>query len=316
MILGELFKHRDGCMGFAILWVMFFHCAATIDAEPLRTLKMIGYGGSDVFIFASGIGCWHSLNRNPDALSFLERRARRILPTWWTFVLIWWLLLDEQGFDFPWRAFFGNALLVQDYIDWNYSFNWYISALPALYISAPYFFELSARSRLATVTAALLILTVPFLDHDYLVLMTRLPIFFLGFYVAARRDVLIDRRLIIGSTAVMALGFAILIACAQTFPPLTMARFGLWWYPFLLITPGLCLTLSLAMRRLPPLEKFLSTLGGLSFEIYLVHIMLWHIAKHHWGLDGTDWLMWFAASMVGAIGLRSTVKILIGRRLN
>ena len=303
-------------MGFAILWIMFFHCGAAIDVEPLQTFKQLGYGGVDIFIFASGIGCWHSLNKNPDAFSFLERRARRVLPTWITFVLIWWSTLDFQGLEMPWSALLGNLFFVQAFTDWRFSFNWYMSALPVLYILAPYFFALSARRSCAAVTAALLILTVPFLDQDYLILMTRLPIFFLGFYVAARRDSIIDRRLMLGSIALTALGFIILIACSKILPPLTLSRFGLWWYPFILITPGLCLILSTAFRRLPTLEKILSALGGLSFEIYLVHLLLINVVNNRLPLEGVQWLAWAAASMVGAVGLRSTVQFFVrqGRR--
>ncbi len=314
MLLKELFRYRNACMGFAILWIMFFHCGAAITLEPFQTVKALGYGGVDIFIFASGIGCWHSLKKNPDALSFLERRARRVLPTWITFMLIWWSTLDVQGLEPPPSAFLGNLFFVQAFIDWRFSFNWYMSALPVLYILAPYFFALSARRSPMTVLTALLILTVPFLDQDYLILVTRLPIFFLGFYVGARRDSNIDRRTTIGVITLTALGFAILIGCEKTLPQLMLSRFGLWWYPFILITPGLCLMLSTAFRRLPTLEKIFGLLGGLSFEVFLMHIMLWHVAKHHWGLDGTNWLMWFAASLVGSAALRSAVKFLIGRR--
>ena len=81
----------------------------------------------------------------------------------------------------------------------------------------------------------------------------------------------------------------------------------------MLITPGLCLMLSTAFRRLPTLEKILSALGGLSFEIYLVHLLLINVVNNRLPLEGVQWLAWAAASMVGAVGLRATIQFLIRR---
>ncbi|MBR1579931.1 MAG: acyltransferase [Selenomonadaceae bacterium] len=323
MNLEDSFKYRSSWMGFAILWVMFFHSGLEINAEPLKTFKLMGYGGVDMFLFASGLGCHYSLSRNPDAISFFKRRARRILPTWWTFMLILWTIPWRQIFDPPWEAFIGDALLLEGFADWHYTFNWYLSAMLMTYLLAPYCSSLAARS--STLRSFLLIellifaITIPFWKHEHLMFMSRLPIFYVGIAIAAlaQRGAIIDRRAAIGLFIATVVGVIALVSCSKIFPPSFINDFGLWWYPFILIAPGLCLGLSWILSRAPSLiDRALSTVGALSFEIYLVHILLtWIIQDRALALDDVGWLGFFAASMVGSIGLKFLVTTL-ERRLS
>ena len=58
---------------------------------------------------------------------------------------------------------------------------------------------------------------------------------------------------------------------------------GLYWYPFILITPGLCCLFSLFMEVMSKnvvgkwLEKILNVLGKYSFEIFLVHALIFDL---------------------------------------
>ena len=305
-------------MGFAILWIMFFHSDISIENAALRTFQQLGYGGVDLFIFASGIGCRYSLDKNPEPLAFLKRRAVRLLPTWWLFLIVWWFLQNQQGLDLPPRSFLGNFFAVQAFVDWHFCFNWYISALPFLYILAPYLHSLIKNAsvrRFFAIEFVLLALTVPFLNQDYLVLMTRLPIFAAGFFVAelAERGTSIDRRAAIGLLGATTLGFAFLIACKHFLAEMTLSIYGLWWYPFLPITPGLCFGLSFALSRLPRLDRALSTLGALSFEIYLVHILLLNIVNHSAQLDNIHRLALLPSVLIASLGLRRLRNFLTER---
>ena len=321
MKLEDSFYHRSSWMGVAILWVAFFHCGLSVDVEPVKFLKSIGYGGVDIFIFASGLGCRYSLTKNPDAISFFERRARRILPTWWTFLIICWLLLEPQGFDPPWQAFIGDALLIEGFADWHYTFNWYLSAMLMTYLLAPYLSSLAARS--STLKSFLLIellmfaITIPFWEHEHLMFVSRLPIFYVGIVVAtlAQRGAIIDRRAAIGLFSATTVGVIALFSCSKIFPPGFLNDFGLWWYPFILITPGLCFGMSWTLSKMPStINKMLSTVGGLSFEIYLVHLLLMRIIEHKSiAIDGVEWLAWLAVVAIGSVGLKFLVTTLVRR---
>lgn len=319
MKLEDTFKFRNAWMGFAILWVMLLHSGLNIDAEPLHTFKRLGFAGVDIFLFASGLGCSYSLNKNPDIISFLKRRAVRVLPTWWTFLIIWWLCHGQMKIDWSWQAFFGNFFLVQAFIDWRQCFNWYVSAMLITYLLAPYCFELTERKMswraFAGVEFILLLMCLPYLNHDYLILISRLPIFFAGFYIArlARQGAVITRQGAIGLAIAFLIGSTVLTFCMRQYPEQLLTDLGLWWYPFLLITPGLCLGMSLVLSRAPLLNKILSTVGALSFEIYLMHLGLLYLLIVYPPSDNIGWLGWIAASMAGGAALKLFVSKIIRR---
>lgn len=50
-------------MGLAILWVMFFHSSIKIDNFILNVLKIIGYGGVDIFLMISGLGLYYAYKK-------------------------------------------------------------------------------------------------------------------------------------------------------------------------------------------------------------------------------------------------------------
>lgn len=322
MRIEDFFKRRGGWMGFAILLIMLFHSRLPIDFEPLRIFKLIGYGGVDIFIFASGIGCFYSLEKNPDAFSFLRRRASRLIPTWWTFLFVRQRISAQQGIDLPWSSMLGNLFCVQVFTEWHLAFNWYIGALPILYILAPHFHSLVkdlSPTKFFLAELGLLALSFPFFDHNYLIFMTRLPIFLAGFYVASKRDSILNRNDAIGLALATLIGSLALVACIEFFPSSVLFEYGLWWYPFLLITPGLCFGLSIVSERVPALDRIFSPLGSISFELYLVHVLLIEIIDRQTELgalrfEGIHWLGFFIASLLGSIILNIFVTKIFGRR--
>ena len=311
MKLEDTLNYRSGWMGFAILWVMLLHAEFTFDSEILRVMQRIGYGGVDIFLFASGLGCSYSLKKNPDIAAFLKRRAVRILPTWWVFLILLWLCREPLKIDWSLNAYVGNFLLVQAFIDWHFCFNWYLSALLFTYLLAPYCFALCERESfswrmLLIVEGILLLLCFAFLHHDYLILISRLPIFFVGFYFArlARRGAIITTRAAIGLLSATAFGFFCITYLWHHYPEQTLTELGLWWYPFIILTPGLCVGISFAMSRLMLLDKILSTVGRFSLEIFLMHLAwaLYFIQLPN--LSNADWVVWFALSMTCGVLLK------------
>ena len=89
MKLGRLFKFRNMWIGIAMLWILFFHSGFWVASDSLRFLKNVGYGGVDICLFASGIGCYFSLEKDPDSLRFLKRRLKRLGPTYFCFIIPW-----------------------------------------------------------------------------------------------------------------------------------------------------------------------------------------------------------------------------------
>lgn len=69
-------------MGFAILWVMYFHIPLKFATEVGWFIHRIGFYGVDIFLFLSGLGVYYSLTKRPNVLGFYKARLVRILPAY------------------------------------------------------------------------------------------------------------------------------------------------------------------------------------------------------------------------------------------
>ena len=286
MELKKMLRFRNLWVGIAMLWIVFFHSSLELSSENLLLFKSFGYGGVDICLFASGIGCYFSLEKDPDILGFLKRRVKRLGPTYLCFIIPW-LLWKRMVSPIPILAVLGNLLGIQTLISWDYHFNWYIGGLVVYYFAMPYLKRLtdSCRNLLQDVLAwgALAFVTVPFLNSgNAIVFLSRFPVLYAGMvfgklmkqqYVLKKRD-----SVVLGIAAVA--GALILVVCQQKLPE-QMWPWGLYWYPFALIVPGSCVLFSAVAEKLEKyrfgrwINKFLVILGIYSFELYLVHVFLY-----------------------------------------
>lgn len=307
----DLSRYRRFLMGAGILWIMLYHIPVRPGWTPLRWLQAAGYGGVDMLLLCSGMGCWYSLTRSPDAYGFLKRRVLRIAPTYLLFMLVWIPCMCALE-HLPVRAALGNLLCVQQLAGSSYAFNWYISAMWILYLLSPYMVALCRRCggrRDALALAFLLLLSVPFWKaRSLLVIVSRFPVFYVGIVLGkhAQGDRPVSARaggLLLGA---MLLGTAALLCC-QRLPGSYLWDYALYWYPFLLITPGLCLLLSQARRllegsALTPVLRGIDHLGDISLELYLLHALVFRmlrnlIARGVLPGGGMVWLLAFALSL-------------------
>lgn len=291
MKIDSIIKHRSSWMGIAILWVILFHANIEFPYGVLNEIKVIGYGGVDIFMFASGMGCYFSLSRDNDVLSFLKRRFMRIMPIYWCFIVVW-LIYKSQYIELTVGSVIGNVLCVQYFTELGNDFNWYISAIWLLYLLAPALKSLvdnidSLKKGLLYVGLIILV-TIPFIKGSFLIMVTRVPIFFMGMCLAKMgyKDIKIRKRdiLLIGSVALI--GFFILEYFIKKHYDL-LWPFGLWWYPFILMTPGLCIGISYIIMCISKyklgnmIKRIIEKIGESSFELYLVHIFVYDIAAQH-----------------------------------
>ena len=76
----KLLLYRNIWMAVAIIGIVLFHMNPISDNRIITGIQEIGYGGVDVFLFASGIGCYYSYSRIQNPYDFLVKRMKKILP--------------------------------------------------------------------------------------------------------------------------------------------------------------------------------------------------------------------------------------------
>lgn len=290
----SFFKYRSVWMFFAVICVIMSHQTADTPNAFIRFFLYYGAFGVDIFLFASGIGCYFSYKKN-GYRRFLEHRAVRILPSFLPFMLIWCgvKLVRNEISVFAAAA---NLLSLQLFMDPNEAFNWYVSAMWVLYFLTPVFAAGADRIKKKPFVLLwlllLILITLPtirlHLGNGTHLLFTRFPIFFLG--MCFSKFSMENEKLPWGIAAAfivcIPIGIFILIYCSMNHPSY-LTEYGVYWYPFIGIAPGMCIGISLlcsVIEKIPvgkTLVLFFDRLGSYSFEIYLIHFTAIKLTKKY-----------------------------------
>lgn len=318
-------KYRSFIMGMAILWVAWFHTDAMTGNAFVDFFRQIGYGGVDIFFFLSGVGAYFSLKKDANITSFMKRRAMRILPSYYPFIIAWLIMMKLTG-EIYGTEIIGNLTMLGWWHGGRSQFNWYVSAIWLFYLLAPVIVGVIDEAKkvwIATLALAVagFVMSVTFFHTLLLTAFSRIPIFVLGIYAgyllyhAACKGRVATIALNVG----MVIGFAILYFCFTRLSG-SMWNYGLWWYPFALITPGLtvdlgCLAGILEKNNLLSyVKKGVEQLGEASFEIFLIHIALFEYAKAHLQLSGFGWFVLYVAALVTGVLYSKLISCIKKRR--
>lgn len=303
----RLSAYRNEIKGFAILWVVLFH-AQLGWSGLLYDVQKIGYGGVDIFLFLSGFGLYHSLSVNREPASYFKRRAMRLLPAYVPFCLVWlavMLPLYGGGLATSLRILAGNLTMLGYLADVPLVINWYMSLLLLTLLLAPVLYLCLKPGkhywlRVCAVMAALFLAGFAYIGNDRYMVMARLPIFALGMVFARPYDEEKQTKALpVGLAAAFAVGMALLYLCHARYPQL-LNDYAMYWHPFVLITPALCVGLGWISGHLPAvLRRLLGSLGRASFEIFLFNAWLEVLGKKY-GLCKTpeQWALWSMAAIV------------------
>lgn len=184
-------------------------------------------------------------------------------------------------------------------------FNWYVDALVLMYMLAPFLHGIIKKSKNIYLSAVLLLslaflVSVSFWHTDYLILATRIPIFILGFILADDRiGKMIDSRLfVLLMNIVSFVGILSIIILFNT--DIDRWHYGIWWYPFFLIIPGVCIDVSLLLNliRNKVSLKYLDKYGKATFSIYLWHIFIFEYIGAGYSFGKGVWVL-IAFAVVG-----------------
>ena len=321
-------------MGFAILIVMLFHVPVLRSSNWYGLVRM-GNLGVDIFFFLSGIGLWYSWSKMHESSSeagqgrsflsmlkhFYFNRGKRIYPAW----------LIIAGYFYVSRFNFAQAttdswinLLGQVFFNWNFwRFDeltfWYVPATMMLYVFAPFYMELVRRNdsfRWLVALPLMWCIIVQYVTpiHQAVghieIFWSRVPIFFLGINIA---ESVRQKKLLKGTTWwLVTLFFIVSLASCVWLEQMRHGKFPLYVERMLYIPLAITTILIMAevFRRveeshfsifnLQPsiFNRFFTFVGGISLEIYLIHIqfVMNPLLKYHLGYWCT-FLLTFAISV-------------------
>ena len=245
----------------------------------------IGYGGVDIFLFASGMGNYWSFSREHNILNYYQRRYLRILPSYLLFMIIWipaqiWI----NGLTFG--NAIGNLFMIQTFTGLGYEFNWYISCILLFYLLTPMLVSIIEKNTIVkdcVLVVLIIIASIAFWDTtNGILIASRLPIYIIGMLYMKYQVTTNIQKIVI--QIVMLIGWVMLFVCYYGFSDYLWSR-GLHWYPFIFITVGLCRIISFVSRKceanffLKVVLLPINYLGQRSFEIYLIHIFLLELLK-------------------------------------
>ena len=309
-------KYRSVWMALAALWILYYHSSLPPKyySSFLGYVRFFGFSGVDIFVFASGLGCYHSLTRHYDPIAFLKKRIIRILPSYYV-VLTAWLIYQHLRSGISVSSVFANYLCVDFLAGADFQTLWYMNGVWIYYLFALFLVPLCQNASLRRKILLLFLcaaFSVPFFSDIRLMLFSRLPLLFLGICFAdyGARHEEIPARLAAALIALSCLGWGLLVYIVKCVPDDRIWAYSLYWFPFILIAPGLCIVLSLLAACLdkvsPQIIRGCTFLGGCTLEIYAVHAFAFQVFRDALSDDilyGTDkrWLLLSVLSVLFAV---------------
>ncbi|OOM79440.1 acyltransferase [Clostridium sp. BL-8] len=284
--------YRTQLMGIAILFVVFYHSTNDISSIPiLSIIRKISIGSVDLFLMLSGLGLYYSNQRCRNTLHFYKKRLLRIIPIYLPVVFmmgIFYLVIGKMSIS----ELIMNLTTLSFWFDTRNRFDWFIPAIIMLYFMTPiflYFFKHKNKyitTGIAISCAILLSVMISSSPMQYLLIFTtRIPIFLIGILVGYWINIgkECNRASIILSFSGLILGL-IIIFITSIYLKEYGASYGLWWYPFMLITLPVCMGTTIILQYIINLKvlklTFLTFLGTHSFEIYLFHERILDLANN------------------------------------
>ena len=279
-----------------MFFVILFHVALD-RGDPFYGLRRCGNVGVDIFLFLSGVGLWFSWVKTPDVRRFYRRRLLRIVPTWLVVSTAFYLpdYLGARRFSRSIVDLIGDITINWDFWLHDELTFWYVPAIMALYLVAPWYMRL-VQSRpiyrwlpLLMVVWCVMVQWVLPIHHavgHLEIFWSRVPIFFIGInfgeMVRTRRQLPGEAVWLLLVTFLMTFGTCLYLEQVRHGQfPLFVER--MLYIPFTVCT---VLVMNRIFRRTPQwVNRLFRFVGALSLEAYLIHIhfVLVYVQPYHLG---------------------------------
>ena len=294
--LANISRFRAEQMGAAMLFVILFHVALD-RGDPFYGLRRCGNVGVDIFLFLSGVGLWFSWVKTPDVLRFYRRRLLRIVPTWIVVATAFYLpdYLGARRFSRSLVDLIGDITINWDFWLHDELTFWYVPAIMALYLVAPWYMRLVQNRPVYRWLPLLMViwcvmvqwvLPIHYAVGHIEIFWSRVPIFFIGInfgeMVRTRRQLPSEAVWLLLVTFLMTFGTCLYLEQVRHGQfPLFVER--MLYIPFTVCT---VLVMNRIFRRTPQwVNRLFRFVGALSLEAYLIHIhfVLVYVQPYHLG---------------------------------
>lgn len=281
--LANISRFRAEQMGAAMLFVILFHVALD-RGDPFYGLRRCGNVGVDIFLFLSGVGLWFAWAKNPSVRHFYRRRLVRILPTWLVCATAFYLpdYLGARRFSHSIVDLLGDITINWDFWLHDELTFWYVPAIMALYLVAPWYMRLVSRHPMYRWLPLLMVVWCVMVEwvlpiHRAVghleIFWSRVPIFFIGINVG---PLVMGRRTIGGDAVWLLIGtFLMTFGTCLYLEQVRHGHFPLFVERMLYIPFTICtvLVMNRIFRRTPRwVNRSFAFVGALSLEAYLIHI--------------------------------------------
>lgn len=265
-------KNKKTIMAFAALQILIFHLWINISSSEIENfIKQISYIGVDIFFFLSGYSLYRSDTGN--YFQFISNRFRNVYNKFILFALVaaW---VNKWDMVYALKVIFGIDLIQNG----GKAFLWFLPAIMLFYLIVPLYKKFDARNRMvAILTLGVLWLLIALLftygitSVPIAIWWNRVPIFFMGYYLAGFHA----NRKITGHRASYIAGFA-LIAAADVILAYRYAYKVKLNQPiedmfYILVIPlaiGIALLISMIKEN-----KLIRAIGSSSLELYAMQMI-------------------------------------------
>ena len=302
----DLSRHRSPLMGLAMISVMLFHVGLPRQ-EYFYGLVRCGNVGVDMFLFLSGIGLWFSWTKHPDVKGFFRRRYLRVYPSWLLMAAAFYIpnYLEKGAASYSPDLFQLAANILVGWSFWrvdDLTF-WFVPSIMLLYTFAPAYMQLIRRSPSWRWLPVLFMVWAAAVQHyppvhgavgHVEIFWSRIPVFLLG--INCGEWVMQKRKVEPSALWLVLLLFALSLLMCVEFENHWRGRFPLFLERMVYIP--LSVTLMMLLCRMLDhsptwLTGALAFVGGISLELYLVHVqfVLKYLTPYHLGFWLTSLLM-------------------------
>jgi len=323
MELSQISYHRNSIMGIAILWIMMYHMPYlnSIAGSLIGSAILIGFCGVDIFFFLSSFGIYYSFQKQQTLKSFYKKRILRILPSYWTILIIFGILHGLAVSNIIKEMSMLGMFL--PFLNWP-MFDWYIPAQMFLYFVSPIIILHISKTKKNFVIILIgsflihIIISSILLQHKWdqniLFLIPRIPAFFLGAifakYSLQNKKLTIKEEIL--SYVIMAISILILFFIKTQCSDKTIIIYGLNHFPFLFAIPGFIIMLIRFFSCINHIIlNYINLLGQHSLELYLIHWNLYTFRHTLPSIIGLSEIVYLIICFFASFPLAFLLKIII-----